>query len=392
MKILFMEWKSLGQKDIMEEFRRRGWEVVCYPFPRESDNTRLNQELCEKLIWKIAGDKYDVVFSFNYFPVISIACNACQVKYVSWTFDSPFIQLYSNTVKFPYNYVFIFDRGTCEDLWNRGIDTVYHLPMAAPVERYDAYPLLEREKEFYRTQISFIGSTYHEKKNRFYERLGNICEYTKGYLDGCIEMQKQIYGDFLLERMLKPEIMEDMMEHCPLRVNQDGFERLEWVYAHYFLARQVTALERKEILELLSEKYQVDLYTYDATPELPRVKNRGTAEVMEEASKIYKCSQINLNISLKSILTGIPLRSFEIMGSGGFLLSNYQREYEDYFHSGTDYVYYTDYEDLGKKVEYYLSHDKERREIARNGYEKVKGSHTYKNRVDTILEIIGGGE
>lgn len=73
MKILFMEWKSLGQKDIMEEFRRRGWEVVCYPFPRESDNTRLNQELCEKLIWKIAGDKYDVVFSFNYFPVISIA-------------------------------------------------------------------------------------------------------------------------------------------------------------------------------------------------------------------------------------------------------------------------------------------------------------------------------
>jgi len=392
MKILFMEWKSLGQKDIMEEFRRRGWEVVCYQFPRESDNTRLNQELCEKLIWKIAGDKYDVVFSFNYFPVISIACNACQVKYVSWTFDSPFIQLYSNTVKFPYNYVFIFDRGTCEDLWNRGIDTVYHLPMAAPVERYDAYPLLEREKEFYRTQISFIGSTYHEKKNRFYERLGNICEYTKGYLDGCIEMQKQIYGDFLLEGMLKSEIMEDMMEHCPLRVNQDGFERLEWVYAHYFLARQVTALERKEILELLSEKYQVDLYTYDATPELPRVKNRGTAEVMEEASKIYKCSQINLNISLKSILTGIPLRSFEIMGSGGFLLSNYQREYEDYFHSGTDYVYYTDYEDLGKKVEYYLSHDKERREIARNGYEKVKGSHTYKNRVDTILEIIGGGE
>lgn len=277
-------------------------------------------------------------------------------------------------------------------MWNRGIDTVYHLPMAAPVERYDAYPLLEREKEFYRTQISFIGSTYHEKKNRFYERLGNICEYTKGYLDGCIEMQKQIYGDFLLEGMLKSEIMEDMMEHCPLRVNQDGFERLEWVYAHYFLARQVTALERKEILELLSEKYQVDLYTYDATPELPRVKNRGTAEVMEEASKIYKCSQINLNISLKSILTGIPLRSFEIMGSGGFLLSNYQREYEDYFHSGTDYVYYTDYEDLGKKVEYYLSHDKERREIARNGYEKVKGSHTYKNRVDTILEIIGGGE
>lgn len=392
MKILFMEWKSLGQKDIVEEFERRGWEVAYYPFPRESDNTRLNRELCEKLIRSITEDKFDFVFSFNYFPVVSIACNACQVKYVSWTFDSPFIQLYSNTVKFPYNYVFIFDRGTCEDLWKQGIGTVYHLPMAAPAARYDAYSMQEEEKAFYHTEISFIGSTYHERKNRFYERLGNIGEYTRGYLDGCIEMQKRIYGDFLLERMLEPEIMEDMLEHCPLRVNQDGFERLEWVYAHYFLARQITALERKEILDLLSQKYQVELYTYDATPELSRVKNRGTAEVMEEAPKIYRCSQINLNISLKSILTGIPLRSFEIMGSGGFLLSNYQREYENYFDNGIDYVYYTDYEDLGEKVEYYLSHNKERREIARNGYEKVKNGHTYKNRVDTILEIIGRGE
>lgn len=389
MKILFMEWKSLGQADLAEEFKRRDWEVVYYPFPREKENTRLNQGLCEKLIRAIAADRYDFVFSFNYFPVISIACNACRVKYVSWTFDSPFIQLYSNTIRFPYNYVFIFDKGTCEDLWEKGIDTVFHLPMAAPAERYDAYHISKEMKNFYRTQISFIGSTYQEEKNRFYGKLNGICEYTRGYLEGCMQMQKRIYGEFLLERLLDPAVMKDMMMHCPLEVNQDGFERLEWVYAHYFLARRVTALERKEILELLSRRYQLDLYTYDETPELSRVRNRGTAEVMEEAPMIYRCSEINLNITLKSILTGIPLRSFEIMGNQGFLLTNYQREYEDYFENGIDYAYYTDYEDLERKTEYYLTHDKERREIARNGYRKVKEAHTYKNRVDTILKIIG---
>ena len=388
MKILFMEWKSLGQIDIAEEFRKRNWEIVFYSFPRETENTRLNMDLCEKLVKVIAADRYDFVFSFNYFPVISIACNACKIKYVSWTFDSPFIQLYSNTIKFPYNYVFIFDKGTCEDLWNQGIDTVYHLPMAAPVERYNAYSVSRQEREFYHTQISFVGSTYQEKKNRFYKKLKDVGEYTKGYLDGCIQMQKSVYGEFLLEQMLNPVIMKDMMEHCPLEVNQDGFERLEWVYAHYFLARQVTAIERKEILELLSRNWQVDLYTYDKTPELFKVRNRGTAEVMEEAPAIYRCSAINLNISLRSILTGIPLRSFEIMGSGGFLLSNYQREYEELFGNGIDYVYYTDYEDLQKKIDYYLTHEKERREIAENGYQKVKEAHTYKNRVNTIMEII----
>ena len=141
-------------------------------------------------------------------------------------------------------------------------------------------------------------------------------------------------------------------------------------------------------MNLLSQKYQVDLYTYDKTPELPKVRNRGTAEVMEEASIIYRCSKINLNISLRSILTGIPLRSFEIMGNGGFLLSNFQQDYLEYFVEGEDYDYYVDYEDMGRKVEYYLTHEKERREIAQNGYRKVKQQHTYKNRVDTIVEVI----
>lgn len=391
MKILFMAWKSLGQVDMAEEFARRGWEVTFYPFPRETENTRLNQELCRKLVESIALGRYDFVFSFNYFPVISIACNACRVKYVSWTFDSPFIQLFSNTTGFPFNYVFVFDRGTCEDLWSYGINTVYHLPMAAPVDRYSAYAVSEEEKSYYKSQISFVGSTYREKKNRFYERLGGISEYTKGYLDGCIQMQKRVYGEFFLERMLTHEVMDDMMRHCPLRVNQDGLERLEWVYAHYFLARQVTALERKEVLEMLSQEYQVNLYTYEETKDLPKIRNCGTAEVMREAPVIYKCSKINLNISLKSILTGIPLRSFEIMGSGGFLLSNYQEEYEEYFRNGVDYVSYTDYDDLMGKAEYYLTHEKERREIAENGYRKVKEKYTYKNRMDSMLEIIYDG-
>lgn len=388
MKILFMEWKSLGQVDIVEEFQRRGWEVDFYSFPREQESTRLNSSLCEKIVRTIAGKNYDFVFSFNYFPVISIACNACRVKYVSWTFDSPFIQLFSNTIKYSYNYVFIFDKGTCRALWELGIDTVYYLPMAAPVSRYDSYMVSEEMQKIYATQISFVGSTYQEKKNQFYERLSGVSDYTKGYLEGCIYLQKEIYGDFILEKMLTPEIMEEILKCCPLEVNTDGFERLEWVYAHYFLARRVTSLERKEVLGMLSQKYDVDLYTYENMPELFKVRNRGTAEVLQEASIIYKCSKINLNISLKSILTGIPLRAFEIMGSGGFLLTNYQEDFGEYFNNGEDFVCYGDYDELMKLTEYYLSHEKERKEIADNGYRKVKQFHTYKNRVDTILDII----
>lgn len=391
MRILFAEWRSLCQYDIVKEFQRKGWQVDFYSFPREEENTRLNMVLGEKLIRVIAGGEYDFVFSFNYFPVISLASNACKVKYVAWVFDSPFVQLYSNTIRFPYNYVFIFDRGTCEDLWSQGIDTVYYLPMAAPVERYDSYFVKEEIHSLYDTEISFIGSTYFEKKNCFYERLDKVSQHTKGYLDACIEIQKNIYGSFILERMLKnQEIMDDLLKACPLEVNEDGFERLEWVYANYFLARHITAMERKEVLDLLSQKHNVDLYTYEQTPHLQKINNKGTAEVLEEAPLIYKCSKINLNISLKSIITGIPLRAFEIMGSGGFLLTNYQADFGEYFEAGVDYEYYEDYEDLEKKVEYYLTHEDERKAIAENGYRKVKSQHTYSKRVDEMVRILEG--
>ena len=51
---------------------------------------------------------------------------------------------------------------------------------------------------------------------------------------------------------------------------------------------------------------------------------------------------------------------------------------------------YTSLDDLMGKCEYYLSHDKERREIAHNGFEKVKKYHTYDIRLTQMLEIAFG--
>ena len=88
---------------------------------------------------------------------------------------------------------------------------------------------------------------------------------------------------------------------------------------------------------------------------------------------------------MRSIKSGIPLRAFDIMGSQGFLLSNFQEDFLEYFTPDEDFVYYTDREDLMKQVEYYLSHEKERLEICRNGYEKILLSHTYENRIPILF-------
>ena len=76
------------------------------------------------------------------------------------------------------------------------------------------------------------------------------------------------------------------------------------------------------------------------------------------------------------------------MASGGFLLSNYQAELCKHFTPGEDFDYYEDYEDLMTKIEYYLSHSSERKDIAAAGWEKIQREFDLSDRVDVMLECL----
>ena len=52
----------------------------------------------------------------------------------------------------------------------------------------------------------------------------------------------------------------------------------------------------------------------------------GYADYYEQMPKIFRLSDVNLNISLRTIQTGIPLRVLDVLACGGFLISNYQEE------------------------------------------------------------------
>lgn len=105
---------------------------------------------------------------------------------------------------------------------------------------------------------------------------------------------------------------------------------------------------------------------------------------------VFHYSKINLNITAKSIRSGLPLRIFDILGCGGFCLTNYQPELSDYFTIGSDLECYTDEKDLLDKVSYYLAHEDERARIARNGFETIKKYHNYPERLLQMLSLAYG--
>lgn len=385
MKILFLEWNSFGQRDMEEAFCSLGHEIIGFQFDCHTE--RHNPELEAKLSNNIKASCPDFVFSFNYFVPVSRVCNELNVKYVSWVFDSPYVQLYSTTVINPCNYIFVFDQDLYNEFRINRIDTVYYLPLAANAERLSRMTRAGsslRSELANKTDIAFVGAMYNEK-SQFYSRLEHISDRTRGFLEAIMETQQKVYGMSFIQEVLTPEIIEDMSEDLPLYPAPDGVETREYLFGQYVINREITARERLSFLTMIGEQYPFDLYTKDAGFNLPNCVNHGYIDPYSEAPYVYKSAKINLNITLRSITSGIPLRAFEIMGSGGFLLTNYQADFDDCYIAGEDYVFYESSEDMMNKIDYYLSHEKEREEIAQNGFEKTLRKHTFSNRINSIL-------
>ena len=62
---------------------------------------------------------------------------------------------------------------------------------------------------------------------------------------------------------------------------------------------------------------------------------------------------------------------------------------ERHFVAGRDYDYFTSAEDLVQKIDYYLSHEDKRKEIALNGFNIVNENFTTTKAIDYILEVAG---
>ena len=67
------------------------------------------------------------------------------------------------------------------------------------------------------------------------------------------------------------------------------------------------------------------------------------------------------------------------------MLSNYQTELCELFVPGEDFVYYESFEQVPEIVDYYLSHESERKEIAHNAYNKVREKYSYMVRLNGLL-------
>ncbi len=387
-------WGSIYEDTLKIALEKLGHEVILYK--KECRHYTRDMEYALGLMTLIGTGQVAGVISCNYFPIISMVCKKCGIKYYSWVYDCPHYTLYAAPVLYDVNRIACFDREMAERLRKLGAKDVIHLPLGAGALASNG--AFEGDKG-YDCDVSFVGNLYTNKYN-YFDSLSDAQELLEASSKAVEEQIFDYREDHLASFFDKGRSEEErrfLREKAAEQIDKEGLlpgdeyllERDD-IFISSYLEKKVTVEERRRLLESLAGNgTDLRLYTASDTSSSPLLDKvaMGQVDYKTEMPLVFLRSRINLNISLRSIHSGIPLRAIDIMNAGGFLLSNYQKELEEYFDIGRELVTYDSLEDCREKISYYLAHADEREMIAAAGMKAVRERLSAEREVEILLSI-----
>lgn len=389
MKILIYRYGSICEPDVISAFQKL--ELTVLEETTEITKKHLSPADRVRLVENVLkSEQLLFVFSINFYPAIAEICHIYQTRYLCWTVDAPVPELFAKSVCYDTNHIFLFDHAQYQAFMPYNPDGIQYLPLASCTERFDRVTssISDKDRKKYSADISFVGSLYNEKNPL--HGLTGIPEHTRGYIDALVEASLKIYGYNPVEDAISTETIT-AIKTCSkefFTIDKAVADSDRYVAAHSYIGMQIAETERTRTLNTLARYFSVDLFTGSDTSALQGVQTHGPVASLTEMPKIFHLSKINLNMTIKPIQTGLPLRIFDILGCGGFLMTNFQSELPEYFDIGTDLEAYSSLDELVDKCAYYLEHEDIRRQIAANGYRKVSEQHTYIHRIKKMIEAL----
>ena len=153
-------------------------------------------------------------------------------------------------------------------------------------------------------------------------------------------------------------------------------------------------------LQLLNEDFKIWGNDWNLNSPLATVMPRKGERISpEECVKIFNAAKININLHSSSYHNGVNPhgdfvnpRTFEIAACAAFQMVDPRSELTSLFQIGEEIVTFNDIDDLRRKKKYYLEHPQEMEAITQAARQRVLAEHTYKHRMQEMLQIITAAE
>ena len=407
MRIIFFKWGNYDEDVIVDTLKKQGHFVSAFDavgkceadktknFGANNANYELESlggmqadEMVSQLVKEASNFHAEVFFSMDYFQYISLAAKKAGIYYYCWIYHLPQWNLYSNQAQFPCNRFFTYDQAHLRNMLHNNIKNVKYLSLATDRKLFTGASngISGKMLTQYVSDVSFVGNIY-ESENNLFNRISPEAKEKPVYKQIVKAIRKKMfnYGRNVLEMDVTPEMIQFLTEEIGLEKWNYFFATQEDIVIQSVIARKVTVEERKAVIPELAKRFDFKLYSVSSTRKQPEIKNMGPVDFRKTAPLIFNQSKINIYITPRAIVTGIPLRVLEIISCQGFVLTNYQEDLEREFIEGKEIVMYRSLKDLMEKCEYYLKHEDERKAIARAGYEKVMRDYNFAVKLSEIF-------
>ncbi len=119
------------------------------------------------------------------------------------------------------------------------------------------------------------------------------------------------------------------------------------------------------------------------------------SEGIPESEQIEIIQRSVINLTYRSscdhggtLSWGLPERCYGVPARGGFVLSDQRRHAADDFDLKQEWAEYESLDDCVSKIQFYLAHFPQTRQIAEAAHVRVMGQHTYEHRVAKLMQAV----
>jgi len=348
--------------------RALGWEVASVSSAMTGEIT---QDQMKDLLTALGEFKPDFILTSNYSGMDAFGLFArffadVKIPYVSWFTDTPRMILYSRDPAPSYHAVAAtWEKDYKQHFTDLGFEHVLHMPLATDPDIFNGTPC-----EQFARNLAFVGSSMIKEAKEAWEKLEHLPDVTAAINDA-LDRDRVTPGGVVQgpSAIVNPELL-DKCDSSELR------------HVELCIIYEATRRQRYDMAKALEDS-GVEVFG-DLLWNESGVPVHRNVLYYEELSDFYRETAINLNTTSVQMSSSVNQRVFDCPASGGFLITDNQRDLEGLFDLDKEVVTYNSLDELRDKVAYYSKHPEERRTITQAAQRRVLAHHTHKNRLEML--------
>jgi spore maturation protein CgeB len=360
--------------DVAEALTQEGLGVYIW------DIHRLGQEELQNICARVEPE---FVFAINHSHGLAEACGAQDVPLVVWEIDPATDGLLPAGAAMNHVSIHTYRESNVERFRAAGFPHVNYTPLAANTVRRSpgsgSYPS--------GPELCFVGASMVDQAHRFKQTFLDAWTSHFGGQEGA-----RIQGEKMLDAILAAQRSRPR-EYVIPQLLQRHLERFidavtpQLADDPVAMVAEMAAAERR--LNVIARLGGAGIHVWgDPGWKLTvpaGVVYKGFAGHNQQLTNIYRRGKIHVDVNRLYQLDIVPMRIFDILACGGFVIAEHSPALEQLFEVGVEIEAWRTIEELVAKVEFFRANPDKGAAIAARGLEAVRERHTIRGRVQEMI-------